>query len=171
MVSENRLLDIVAAAQSVLLTAFNPKDDVKPPEGGGSTVVRVIAGDAVALELWDAHAVGSNCTEPFLWVRIRRRFRSERFPSPTIDITDCTLPEVVELEIGIGRCTRVSEVVDWKQQAAEAVVALDDSWRLSMASCLFRDLLTNHDVGVGTINPYGPEGGVVGWILTLFVSI
>lgn len=171
MVAENRVLEIVTAAQTALLAAFNPTDVVNPPEGGGSKICRVIAGDAVALELWDAHAVGSNCREPFLWVRVHRRFRSERFPAPTIDVTACTLPEVVELEIGIGRCTKISETVDWKQQAKEAVIALDDSWRLSLASCLFRSLLPNQDVGVGTTNPYGPEGGVVGWITTLFASI
>lgn len=167
----NGVLEVVAAAQSALLAAFNPDDEVQPPEGGGSTVVRVVAGDAIALELWDAHAQGSNCAEPFLWVRIRRRFRSERFPAPAIDISHCTMPEVVELEIGIGRCTRVQEYVDWKQQAVEASVALDDSWRLSLAACLFKELLPDQDVGVGTTNPYGPEGGVVGWITTLFASL
>lgn len=168
---ENRVLDIVVAAQSALLTAFDPDDQVQPPAGGGSTVCRLISGDAVALELWDAHVVGTNCREPFLWVRVHRRFRTEQFPAPTIDISPCNLPEVVELEMGVGRCTRISEMVDWQQQAVEATVALDDSWRLSMASCLFKGLLPNNDVGVGTTNPYGPEGGVVGWITTLFAGI
>jgi len=170
-VTENRILDVVVAAQSSLLKAFNPNDRIQPPEGGGSTVCRVIAGDAVALELWDAHAVGSNCVEPFLWVRVRRRFRSNQFPAPAIDTSQCSMPEVAELEIGIGRCTRISEMVDWKQQATEAVVSLDDSWRIGLAACMFKGLLPTQDVGVGTTNPYGPEGGIVGWITSIFVSL
>lgn len=167
----NGILPIVSAARDSLLAAFNPADAIQPPDGGGSGVCRVIAGNAIALELWEAHAVGSKCQEPFLWVRVRRRFRTDKFPTPTIDVTNCTTPEVVELEIGIGRCTKISERVDWKQQQIEAHISLDDSWRMGLAACLFRDKLPNQDVGVGTTNPYGPEGGVVGWITTLFASI
>lgn len=171
MIPENRLLGAVSAAQTALLSAFNPDDAICPPDGGGSKVCRVVAGDAIALEMWDAHARGSKCAEPFLWVRVRRRFRSERFPTPTVDINDCTLPEVAELEFGIGRCTRITEIVDWKQQAVESVVAMDDSWRLGLAACAFRNARSGGDVGIGTTNPYGPEGGVVGWIATIFASL
>jgi hypothetical protein len=167
----NRVIDIVVAAQTAMLKAFNPTDAIQPPLGGGSEMCRVIIGAAVALELWDAHAVGTNCKEPFMWVRLHRRFHSQQFPAPVIDTTTCTLPEVVELEIGIGRCSKVSEVIDWKNQALEGAVALDDSWRMSLAACLFRDILSTQDVGIGTTNPFGPEGGVVGWITTLFAAI
>ena len=112
-----QLLDAIATAQSSLLAAFNPDDSVRPPLGGGSKICRVVQGRSVALELWDAHAVGTQCKQPFLWVRVRRQFRSQKFPSPIIDITPCTLPLVAELEVGVGRCTMITETVNWDQQA------------------------------------------------------
>lgn len=167
----DRLLDVVEAAQACMLKAFNPDDPIQPPLGGGSKVCRVLAGDAIAIELWDAHAEGSDCQAPFIWVRVCRRYLTETFPTPSVNIKDCSGPEVAELEFGVGRCTKVSEVVDWDEQAIEAAVALDDSWRLGKAACCFRAAVSEQDVGVGTSTPYGPEGGVVGWTTQVFVSI
>lgn len=160
----------VDVIRTALLTCFDPASDF-PPAGGGSTTCRIIAGDVVALELWDAHAQGSDCKEPFLWVRVMRRFRSKTFPKAEMAI-DCDMMPVADIEIGVGRCSMLSAEPDWDELAIEAETALDDSFRLQVALCRAMSALKDdgHTVGTGTISPYGPEGGVVAWNGTLAVS-
>lgn len=162
---------VISDVQAALLSAFNPASEF-PPDGGGSITCRVVAGDAVSLELWDAHAQGSDCAEPFLWVRVMRRFRAKTFPTPIL-ATDCATQRVVELEIGVARCTKLSAEPDWDELAEEAEISLDDSFRIEVALCRAMAALTDHGrtVSTGTITPYGPDGGVVAWNGTLFVSL
>lgn len=170
---ENPLVEAVVAAQSAALAAFNPDDTVAPPRGGGTKICRVTAGDATAMELWDAHAAGDGCGTPFLWVRVRRTYPSDNFPSPTIDTTPCTLPHVAELEVGIGRCIHIPDpTTDWKEVAEDAANSIDDAWRLRKAACVFRGILDpERTTGVGPVNPIGPQGGIVGWVVTLYATI
>lgn len=167
------LQDVVNTVRDAVLAAFNPTDAVMAPTGGGSTKCRIVAGDVVPFELIDFHLRGGDeCTEPFLWVRVMRRFRSRQFPAPII-ATDCATQPVVELEIGVARCSALSDTPDSDQMDEEAEISLDDCWRIELALCRASTLLTTagRTVGTGTITPYGPEGGVVAWNGTLFVSL
>ena len=167
-------IEAVNAFILAMKQAFNPADAVQPPLGGGSDKVHFVAGDVVPLEMWDSFAQGTNCLEPFLWVRLVRRFRSKVFPAETIDDSNCSLPRVVRIEVGIGRCAvlpRSNGIYDWDQLAVAAEVSMDDSYRIELALCRARSLLINNAVATDTIAPFGPEGGVTAWAGTALVQI
>lgn len=159
--------DIVAAFTQAMREAFNPDDAVQPPLGGGSTEVHLFAGDGIPLATWNAHAEGDGCDNPFLWVRVMRRYRTVQFPTPVIDITACETPRAVAIEIGVGRCAVVDLEPTWEDYDREALISLDDGWRIELALCRARDLVTRGNpqlgqaFGTDVITPYGPEGGVV----------
>ena len=165
----SEVIDVFTAA---IREAFAP-DSECPPLGGGATEVRFFAGDGAPLAAWDAHAAGTGCDTPFLWVRAMRRYYTETFPTPTIATWPCNLPEVVAIEVGVGRCAVVDAEPSWDDYAREAEVSLDDSWRIKLtmdrAACKLRD--RNHFVGTDTIAPYGPEGGVIAWTGVAYVRI
>jgi hypothetical protein len=156
-----------------MLAAFNPSDAVMPPLGGGSLTVRFLAGDVVAMELFDAHTDQAGCDEPFLWVRVSRRFRTTSFPSPETGPAACPLPRVITVEIGVGRCAKLSAEVNWTDIESEAEISLDDSWRIELALChiitAFKE--QNRLISVAEIVPIGPEGGVLGWAATANVIL
>ena len=164
--------DVVQIVMGTLLEVFDPEQEC-PPTGGGSDTVRLFAGDGAPLAAWDAHAAGSGCKQPFLWVRAMRRYRSKQFPTPTVAV-DCKLDRVVPIEIGVGRCAYVpdGDRVRWSEWADEAAISLSDSWRIEQALCTATARLTDasHAVGTDTLSPYGPEGGVVAWTAVLYVS-
>lgn len=165
------LQEVVDIVKTAVLSSFNP-DSEFPPAGGGSTTCRVVAGDVVALEMWDAHAQGTDCAEPFLWERVMRRFRSKTLFSPTIALA-CDTARVVEIEIGVARCSALRAEPDWDELAVEAEISLDDCFRVEVALCRAQTALKDAGFtsGTNTIVPYGPEGGVVAWRGTLFVSL
>jgi len=145
-----------------------------PPVGGGSLNVRFLAGDGPALATFDSHSrEGRNCGEPFIWVRAGRRYRTKTFPNP-IATGDCELPSVVPIEVGVGRCAVVALSPSWEDYQAEAERSLDDAWRIERALCLASARLRNADAqhltAYDTIVPYGPEGGIIAWIGTIYVS-
>lgn len=154
-----------------LQVAFDPESEC-PPDGGGTTVVRFFAGDGAPLAAWDAHSQGGECKTPFLWVRVKSRFRSLHFPAPTVDVYPCALPRVLAVEIGVGRCAVVGAEPSWEDYATEAEVSLDDSWRIEKALCMAASALraTDHAVSVDTVTPYGPEGGVIAWTAAAYVE-
>lgn len=164
------VIDHVTAA---LAEAFDP-DSVHPPIGGGSTDVRLLAGDAIPLAMWNAHADGG-CGEPFLWVRLARRYRSREFPDTAIAATPCGAPRAVQVEIGVGRCAVLDPEPSWEQYAAEAEVSLDDSWRVELALCRAAALITGDHTGgsaaIDDVIPFGPEGGVLAWSGNLYVQL
>jgi hypothetical protein len=156
-----------------MLAAFNPDDAVMPPLGGGSNTVRFLAGDVIPLELWDAHTSASDCDEPFLWVRMTRRYRTSSFPAADTAAVAIMLPRVISLEIGVGRCSALSAEVDWGEIQTEAEVSLDDSWRIELALCNAVAQMKKQDrlVSIGEIVPFGPEGGVIAWSATAHVKL
>lgn len=165
---------VVNAVITAMKKLFNPNDPVFPPLGGGSTIVRFLSGSVVPLSLWDAHAQGTDCQEPFLWVRLVRSFRSQVFPAPIVDKESCGLPEVLQIEIGVGRCASLGNsdgTVDWTEIAREAEVSLDDRRRLGIVQCYVKRLLEDHAVGADTLVPSGPDGGVVAWAGTIYVQL
>jgi hypothetical protein len=155
--------DVINAFITALRAAFSP-DSPCPPDGGGSTDVRFMAGDAAPTAAWDMYATESGCKQPFLYVRVVSRYRSERFPTPAAAI-GCDLPRVVAIEIGVARCAVSDQQPTWEQYRDEAEVSLDDSWRIEKALCHAKELLSrdDHRVGTESVTPYGPEGGILGW--------
>src|SRR5690606_21232482 len=158
-----------------LREAFSPESAV-PPLGGGTSKVRVFAGDAAPLAAWDAHRDDCECNEPFLWVRLMRRYRSQTFPQPYVGPDPCPVPIVVAVEIGVGRCAAMSiEGCSWESYESEAEISLDDSWRIELALCRAVALLKKERcsdlVATDAVIPYGPEGGVVAWIGTLYAQV
>lgn len=169
-------LEVVAAYLAALRMAFNPDDSIAPPSYGGTKDVRFFAGDAPALAAFEAHAGGGgeNCGEPFVWVRLMRRYRSKVFPAAVLDMEPgCGTMRVVAVEVGVGRCAVVDMQPTWDQYDSEADRSLEDSYRIELALCVAaRQLRDNeHRVATDTINPYGPEGGVIAWIGTAYVDL
>lgn len=162
------VLEIVVGA---MIEVFDP-EQACPPRGGGSDTVRIFAGDATPLSAWDAHTSGgSNCSQPFIWVRPMRRYRSKVFPNPTLGI-DCELTRVVPIEIGVGRCAVTDEHPKWSQWAEESAISQSDAHRIEGALCIATSRLTDEGRSAGSdiINPYGPEGGIVAQIANLYAS-
>ena len=145
-----------------------------PPLGGGSTDVRLLAGDAIPLAMWNAHA-DEGCDEPFLWVRLARRYRTDEFPAATTDPAPCRFPVGLQIEVGVGRCAVVDMEPSWDDYAREAEVSLDDSWRIELALCRAAGLVESSEHGVdaaiGEVVPFGPEGGVIAWSGELYVRV
>lgn len=168
-------LAVVAAYLDAMRKAFNPNDAEFPPTGGGTTNVRFFAGDGPALAAFEAHAEGTDCAEPFVWVRVMRRYRSKVFPSPVLDQEQgCGTARVVAIEVGVARCSvTVQETPTWEAYDAEADMSLEDSYRVEIALCLAATALrgAGHSVATDIINPYGPEGGVIAWVGTAYADL
>lgn len=170
-------IPIMSAAIQGLRTWFDPGAVCKA-EVGTTETIRLFAGDGAPLAAWDAHAMsGGGCKEPFIWVRAMRRYRSSSFPSPTIATNPCGLPRVMPVELGVGWCAEVGEpdrAPSWEAYDREARVSMDTSWRLEEALCTASGVLDQEDVGrqigVDTLVPYGPEGGVIAWTGVLYAT-
>lgn len=166
---------VINAAICAVREAFSPESPL-PPVGGGTSKVRVFAGDAAPLAAWDAHREDCECGEPFLWVRLMRRYRTHSFPTPYVGPDPCPKPIVAAIEIGVGRCAAMSmEGCDWTAYESEAEISLDDSWRVELALCrviarLKKDGCSD-TVATDAVIPYGPEGGVVAWIGTFYAQV
>lgn len=166
--------EIVNAFIRAMKLAFRPDDPYCPPTGGGNTEVRFFAGMAPPTDAWDAHSDGGEgCDEPFLWVRLMRRYRSNNFPAPSASTEACSAPVVVAVEVGVGRCAVTDAEPTWEQYAREAEVSLDDSWRIELALCSAAGILRaqSRTVGIDTIEPYGPEGGIIGHTGAAYVQL
>lgn len=169
-------LDVVAAATASLLDWFNP-DSECPAKVGTTTAVRFFAGDGAPLAAVDLHTAQSGCNEPFVWVRMMRRYRARQFPTATI-ATDCALPRVVAVELGIGWCAVLgpdeTRPPTWEEYVTEAAVSADTAWRIEEALCQTSGRLKRDNaqraVGTDTIVPYGPEGGVIAWTGVLYAT-
>lgn len=163
--------EVINAFITALRKAFDPGSSC-PPDGGGTRNVRFIASDGAPQAAWDSHSAnGDGCGEPFVWVRVARRYRSQRFPEPVININPCDLPRVIAVEVGVARCALMELQPSWEDYAAEAEVSLDDSWRLESALCAATGALKkDHLVGTDIMMPFGPDGGVLGWSAQAYVQ-
>ncbi|MCV6982093.1 hypothetical protein H7I53_17910 [Mycolicibacterium pulveris] len=155
--------------------AFKP-DGECPPVGGGSETVRFFAGDDGVLAYWDPN--GRGCEDPFLWVRLWRRYRSssKAFPAAVVANRNCRNKDtfaVVEVEIGVGRCASTEVNPKWSVLETEAEVSLDDSWRietaLRTAACRLQS--ETRAVATDTVAASGPEGGLIAWTGVAYVQI
>ena len=163
-----------------LKEVFSPTSS-SPPIGGGTELVRVFAGEAPPLSAVDMHLADPDCAcgeQPFLWVRLMRRYPTDadRFPSATLGQSPCGNMSAVAIEVGIARCAAVfSDDCDWTAYEAEAEVSLDDSRRIELALCRAATLMKRSECSdeqtVDAVIPYGPEGGVVAWIGTIYARV
>ncbi|AKF14284.1 hypothetical protein SEA_VINCENZO_22 [Mycobacterium phage Vincenzo] len=162
----------VIGGVTTALAEFFRADQVCPPMVGATANIRFFAGDGAPLAAWDSHA-SQGCNEPFVWVRAMRRYQSQTFPNPTV-ATNCKLLRVLPVEVGVAWCAVVDQEPKWSDYAHEAAVSMDTAWRLETALCAAATTLRNDDserlVGTDIVNPYGPEGGVIAWIATLYAS-
>ena len=162
--------EVINALIVVLRDAFDPAGPC-PMDSKVAPAVRFFAGDMEPPEAWNAHTRSAGCDAPLLWVRVVKRYRSERFPDPTIVMDNCKTMRVIALEIGIARCTVVDANPSWDDFAVEAEQSLDDSRRVEKALCALVDALKlDHRAGYEAILPFGPEGGILGWTAQIFIS-
>lgn len=171
-------IEVIDAFTTAMKQAFRPDDAVFPPVGGGSDTVRFFAGDGPALAAFDFHSTGTKCKTPFLWVRLGRRyhFRPGAFPAPIVDTAArcADAAKAVQVEVGVGRCSvAAKERPTWDEYAAEGEISLDDSWRIGLALCMAADALRTpkRNVGINTVDPYGPEGGIIAWVGSAYVQL
>lgn len=170
-VCEDPASEVINVIMKALKRAFDPEFSC-PSDAKVSPTVRFFAGEGMPLEAWNAHAQATGCDEPLLWVRVINRYPSQRFPDPMININPCGLPEVIALEIGIARCCVVDANPSWDEYATEAEQSLDDSWRVKNALCAAMSYLKDdHQVGTDRVEPFGPEGGVLGWAAKAYVQV
>jgi hypothetical protein len=167
---------ILNAAICAMREAFSATSTY-PPIGGGTNDVRLVAGDGAAMAAVDVHINECECgKEPFLWVRLVRRYRSRVFPQPFVGADGCGTPVVVAVEVGVVRCAILNpNGPTWKELADEAEISLDDSGRIELALCraatIMREKNCSDLQGFDSIVPTGPEGGVVGWIGTMYAAV
>jgi len=161
-------VDVIGEVSVALWSAFG--SDSPCPTDSAPTV-RFFAGDGPPLEAWNAHSSGG-CDEPFLWVRVVRRYRTAGFPEPTTNVNPCGLSRVVVLEVGVARCALMDPQATWAEYADEANLSLADSRRMEIALCVAMSSLIrkDHQVGTDVILPFGPEGGVLGWTSQVYVG-
>lgn len=172
MLAVDPATDIVLAFITAMKQAFNPDDAVAPPTGGGSKDVWTFAGDGALPDAPD-------CTkEPFLWVRLDRRYRAREvdFPSAFVGVIEkCKKPDVrraVAIEVGVARCTTMEAKPKRSVLEDEATIGMDDSWRVDLALCMASAALTDqgHAVATDTVAPVGPEGGLIAWTGMAYVQ-
>lgn len=165
---------IINSVLCAMREVFSPSSSY-PPVGGGSETVAFFACEATPLSAVDLQG----CNTPFLWVRLMRRYRSETFPAPYVGGANCALQEVIALEVGVARCALTLDengnppsLADY---AREAEISLDDSWRIQRAMCRAVTLMRKNecsDMGAQDVTmPYGPDGGIVAWIGTLYARV
>lgn len=166
--------DVINSLVTAMKQAFKP-DSSNPPLGGGTDIVRVFTGDSIPIDAFDAHQNDVGCDIPFLWVRLVRRYRTSQFPTPFVGPAPCNLPVALAVEVGVGRCSFSGAEPDWEYFENLAEIGLDDSWRIELALCRASALIQEADVSTNTavdaVVPFGPDGGVVAWLGTMYVQI
>ena len=154
--------EAITVVINAMKTVYAPGSDC-PPLGGSATAVSFFAGDGAPID-------EVNCEHPLLWVRLASRHRSEMFPEPSVTTFPCGSLDVITVEIGVARCADMAPTA--AIHATEAEIALDDTWRISKAMCLASShLKKDHLVGSDAIVPYGPEGGIIAWTSSIYISV
>ena len=147
---------------------FSPADETL--FGEGSETAHFLPGDQMPIDLWDGlMGNGGNkrgrakCGGPLLWYRIVRRWSTESFPEQSF--TRCKAQRALTLELGITRCAFLEDSPTLADLTELAEIGRDDSWRLDLAACGLVARATELDHAVDgvyeSVEPWGPEGGVV----------
>ena len=155
--------EVVTAIITTMKAVFSDGSE-SPPVGGGSNKVLFFAGEGAPIE-------EISCDQPLLWARLVSRYRSDAFPEPSTILSPCGGQEVIVVEIGVARCSMIGGDATPDQYAAEAEISLDDSWRIGRVMCALKGVLSSHQLGSDMVNPYGPEGGIIAWMSTIYVSV
>lgn len=152
---------LIVALLAQLREAFN--DPAKPPRGGITGPPQLRAGDGIPpLDLY-----GDDCA--LLWVNVTRRYRTTSFPEATVDTVRCGASMVVELQIGVARCSKAfglnGRLPSPETMAAEFATQEDDADRLDSVLCRVGSAAEDdniiHDWLPAGSEVIGPEGGTV----------
>lgn len=144
-----------------LNAVFN--DPGRPPRGGLTGPPQARAGDGVP----PLDNFGTDCA--LLWVNVTRRYRSTSFPEANVATISCGAGLVVELQIGVARCSQAltasGALPSAETMAAEFAAQEDDADRLDAVLCAVGEAADDADLihqwlpaGAEVI---GPEGGTV----------
>lgn len=137
-----------------------------------SSDVRFFAGGAPAVAAFNAHTDQAGCDEPFLWVRVMRRYRTKVLPNSEASSNGCLLPRAVDVEVGVARCAVVEQEPTWIDYETEAATSLRDSFLLETAlraaQCQLR--ADTYIAATSALTPFGPEGGVLGWTADIYAQ-
>lgn len=153
---------LVVALLEQLREAFT--DPAKPPRGGVTGPPQLRAGDGIPpLDNFG----DDECA--LLWINVTRRYRTTSFPEATVDTARCGSGMVVELQIGVARCSKALDdrggIPSAETMAAEFAAQEDDADRLDSVLCRVGSVTEDADIvdqwlPAGT-EVIGPEGGTV----------
>lgn len=156
---------LVATCLEGLRLLFTNPDS--PPYGGVTGQPQLRAGDGIPpLDNFD------ECT--LLWLNITQRYRSTRFPEQAVANAHCGTGVVVQVQIGVARCSEALDYVGGlpspDTMAAEFYAQEDDADRLDRVLCVAakqaRDADLIHDWAPMSTDVVGPEGGTVAVVAT-----
>jgi hypothetical protein len=140
------------------------------PEGqddSGMCFCGILPGDNVAIDYID------DCeTCGMAWVRLQRAYPAAGLGVAATDATNCNTPLGLDIEIGVVRCVpagvngeapRPEELLESAEQMNADLLAI----RRAISCCGEIDV----DYSVGEYAPVGPEGAVLGWLVTIYAVI
>ncbi|WP_280505828.1 hypothetical protein [Nocardia farcinica] len=167
-------MTVLGLAVEKLRAVFSPSH-ANPPLGGGTDDVYLLAGDTVVPPPWlvgDDEDTSCEGCGPYLWVRLARRWRTERFPVEAV-VGKCGTSKAITIEAGIARCHPLDGTL--AELEHHAAVQWDDSHRIDAALCAAMkaakaaDVITEYGLGAGV--PVGPEGLVAVWLQPAYVEL
>lgn len=168
----DRAVTVIGLVVAELRRSFAPGID-RPPLGGGTYTVHILAGELVVPPPWLA-GDNDDCADcgPYLWVRLARRWRAGDSARSAVfrdvQAESCSQNRAITIEVGIARC----HPLDGTPQELEehAAIQWDDSWRIDNALCRAMksaegaQVITDSAIGAG--EPSGPQGLAVMWLQT-----
>ncbi|WP_280188857.1 MULTISPECIES: hypothetical protein [Nocardia] len=173
----DKAVTVIGLVVEQLRAAFAP-DATRPPLGGGTDTVHILAGDLVVPPPWLAGDQDA-CVDcgPYLWVRLARRWRTGdarsggAFRDPLAG--GCGQKRAITIEVGIARCHPVEGTPQELEE--HAAWQWDDSWRIDNALCRAMNkadeaqVITDSAIGPG--EPSGPQGLAVIWLQTAHAQL
>ncbi|MDE1673863.1 hypothetical protein [Nocardia gipuzkoensis] len=168
----DRAVTVIGFVVAELRASFTP-GSARPPLGGGTDTVHILAGETVVPPPWLA-GDNDSCSDcgPYLWVRLARRWRAADQRSGGIfrdpHAGACGQKRAITIEVGIARC----HPPDGTPQELEehAAIQWDDSWRIDNALCralkIAEESQVITDSAIGPGEPSGPEGLAISWLQT-----
>lgn len=127
----------------------------------------ILPGDNVAIDYID------DCnTCGMAWVRLERAYPASGIGIAATDVTNCATPLGLDIELGVVRCisTGVNGEAPRPEDLLEAAEQMDADLlaiRRAISCCGELDV----EYSVSEYQPIGPEGGVVGWTVTVFTAV
>jgi hypothetical protein len=112
-----------------------------------------------------------NCECGFAWVRLVSAYPSVAFPTANSKPQNCIIDTwALKVEVGVTRCAPAPcDVLDnsccVEQEAANAIL-LDDFRALRQLFTCGCIGIPHHDIVIGDLRVYGPQGGCLGVIMT-----